>query len=171
MLLPMIFAMPLAARAARHEHARAKPATPKALGRFDDWVAATHLEAGHTTCYAFTYAKRGGPQPGKADIKERPVLTVTERPAIRDAVAISAGYTYPPNAAVQVQVDHARFDFYTAQHSAFARDGAAAVAAFRSGQQAVAKGPGPHHDDTTHDFSLRGFRAAYAAITRTCPAK
>ena len=78
--------------------------------------------------------------PGRGKV----VLTVTERQSGRDAVAISAGYTYAANASVGVSVDQAALDdFYTAQRSAFARDGHAAVVAF---ERAPADGRGRGRD-------------------------
>ena len=178
--LPLILAvlLPLSARAESRSpphpaprpapaHPAARPEGPKALGRFDDWTAATHVEAGQTVCYAFTRALPAASGPAHADA----VLTVTERPGGRDAVAISAGFSYPPNAAVAVDVEQAKLDFYTASRSAFARDGHAAVAAFAKGRQATAHSPGPRGATVTDAFSLRGFDAAYAAINKTCPAK
>jgi len=164
-----------AAPAAQKPPARpAKPPTaaenaPKSVGSFGDWQAATHVEAGQTVCYAFTRAQSSAPAlPGRGDV----VLSVTERQSGRDAVAISAGFTYAANAAVPVQVDQAPLeDFYTAQRSAFARDGKAAVAAFRKGSTAVARSPGPKNASVTDTFSLKGFEAAYAMITKTCPPK
>ncbi len=146
-----------------------KPAPgPKELGKFDDWIAATNQEAGHTACYAFVRAKNSSPAlPGRGEV----VLTVTERPTGRDTVAISAGFPYRKDAAVTVQVDTTGLDFYTAQSNAFARDGKAAVAAFQKGDQALARSPGPRDGQTVVDtFSLRGFSAAYAAINKACPA-
>jgi hypothetical protein len=155
---------------AKTVHPPARPAAegPKALGKFDDWTAATHSEGGQTVCYAFTRATASNPAlPGRGDV----VLTVTERPGGRDAVAITAGFTYATNATVAVDIDQTKLDFYTAQRSAFARDGHAAVAAFDHGRLAVAHSPGPHNAQISDAFSLRGFTAAYAAINKVCPAK
>jgi hypothetical protein len=148
----------------------AKPATPpagpKKIGTFDDWTAATNKEGGQTVCYAFTRAQASTPAlAGRGDV----VLTVTERPGGRDAVAISAGFAYAANAAVKVKTDTAEFDFYTAQRSAFARDGKATVQAFQKSKQAVAQSPAPK-GVVADTFSLKGFSAAYAAIVKTCPA-
>ena len=169
-LLLGLAAAPAAAQPARPAHAKpaARPpaSPPRSIGRFDDWTAATHQEAGQVVCYAFTRAAASSPAlPGRGDV----VLTVTQRPGgARDAVAISAGFAYAPNAEVQVQVDQASLPFYTAQRSAFARDGHAAVAAFGHGRQAVAKSPGPHAAALTDTFNLRGFSPAYAAINKAC---
>ncbi|HEX3405109.1 MAG TPA: invasion associated locus B family protein [Acetobacteraceae bacterium] len=149
--------------------AKPAPATgPKELGKFDDWIAATHPESGQTVCYAFVRASRSTPTlPGRGDV----VLTVTERPGGRDAVAITAGFNYAPAAAVTVQVATSGLDFYTSKGDAFARDGKAVVAAFQKGEQALARSPGPRDGQVVVDtFSLHGFSAAYAAINKACPA-
>jgi hypothetical protein len=154
--------------------AKKKPATekrsdgPKAIGRFDDWVAATHQEAGQPVCYAFTPAKTSTP-----DVKSRGrvVLTVTQRPTLRDAVAIEAGFTYANDAAVTVKADQTPLQFYTAQRNAFARDGHAATAAFGHAAHAVATSPGPRDTKVVDTFSLKGFAAAYAAIGKKCPSR
>jgi hypothetical protein len=87
-------------------------------------------------------------------------------------VAISGGFHYAKDAAVTVQVGTAGLDFYTSQTDAFARDGKAAVAAFLHGEQALARSPGPRNGQVIVDtFSLRGFSAAYAAISKACPAR
>ncbi|OYV36122.1 MAG: hypothetical protein B7Z80_16475 [Rhodospirillales bacterium 20-64-7] len=143
-------------------------AGPKEIGKFEDWTAATHQESGQTVCYAFTRAQTSVPSlSGRGPV----VMTVTERPSGRDAVAMEAGFTYAPNATVTVQVDQTGLDFYTAQRNAFARDGKAAVAAFNKGSRAIARSPGPKEATVTDTFSLRGFSAAYAAIMKACPAK
>ncbi len=168
--------MPAAAQSAHPAHqAAAKPGhttppAPHSIGKFDDWTAATHQEAGQTVCYAFTRAASSNPAvPGRGDV----VLTVTQRPgATRDAVAISAGFAYVANAQVPVQVDqNAAIPFYTAQRSAFAPDGHAVVAAFERGSKAVAKSPAPRAAVVTDVFNLRGFSPAYAAINKACPGK
>lgn len=149
----------------------AKPAAssnaPKLIGKFEDWKAATHLEAGQTVCYAFTPAKSSVPAiTGRTDV----ILTVTQRPqASRDAVAISAGFTYPPNSSVAVQVDTSSMDFYTAQRSAFSRDGKATVQSFLKAKQVLARSPTPKSGTVLDQFSLLGFNAAYAAINKACP--
>jgi hypothetical protein len=167
-----LFAMPVMAQTRRppaHTPSHPTPAAPRAIGKFEDWTAATHQEAGQTVCYAFTRATTSSPPlPGRGDV----VLTVTQRPGgARDAVAISAGFAYTANAEVTVQVESTALPFYTAQRSAFARDGHAAVAAFERGRQAVAKSPGLRNATVTDTFNLRGFSPALAAINKACPGK
>lgn len=145
--LPVLLVLALALPAAGQTRKPAAPAHPEPaqaaaskLGDFEDWTAATHQESGQTVCYAFTYAKHSTPM---IQGRDRVILTVTERPTGRDAVAISAGINYPQGAAVTVQVETTGLDFYTSQRNAFARDGKAAVAAFVKGSQALARSPGP----------------------------
>jgi hypothetical protein len=166
---PAAFAQTKSAPAPAHPASTAKPNAPKLIGKFQDWKAATHVEAGQTVCYAFTTAQSSVPaMTGRGDVN----LTVTQRPqATRDAVAISAGFAYPANATVAVQVEAVSMDFYTAQRSAFARDGKVAVQAFLKGKQVLARSPGPKDASVLDQFSLRGFNAAYAAINKACPGK
>lgn len=146
----------------------AKPEGPKAIGRFEDWTAATNSEGGQTVCYAFVRATNSVPAlPGRGDV----VLTVTERPSGRDSVAISAGFPYPHGAALTVQVDQTGLDFYPVGRSAFARDGRAAVTALKRGRQVTARSPAPRAAAVVDTFSLKGFDGAYEAITKACPAK
>ncbi len=146
-------------------HATAAPG-PKQIAKFDDWIAATHQESGQAVCYAFTRVQSSAPVlPGRGAV----ILTVTERPSLRDTAAIDAGLTYAPNATVTVQVDQTGLDFYTAGRNAFARDGKAAVAAFSHGSRAIARSPGAK--EVTDTFSLKGFAKAYDAIVKACPAK
>ncbi len=164
-LLLLCLALPAFAQT-RPAHAWA---TPRAIGKFDDWTAATHQEAGQTVCYAFSRASNSSPAlPGRGDV----VLTVTQRPGgSRDSVALSAGFTYAAGATMTIQVDQTSLPFYTAQRSAFARDGHTTIAALERGRQAVAKSPGPRNTPVTDTFSLRGFSPAYVAINKACPVK
>ncbi len=162
-------AQPHPPHAASARPAHATPVAPHAIGKFDDWTAVTHQEAGQTVCYAFTRAATSSPAlSGRGDV----VLTVTQRPGgIRDAVAISAGFAYSPNSEVLLQIDATTLPFYTSQRSAFAKDGHATVSAFEHGRQAVAKSPSPHAGNVTDTFNLRGFSPAYAAINKACSVK
>ena len=165
----LLLASPVAAqpkKATAPAHPAAAAAAPKQIGKFEDWTAATHAEAGKAVCYAFTRVQSSAPaMPGRGAV----VLTVTERSSGRDAVAIEAGFSYAPNTTVTVQVDQTGLEFYTSGRNAFARDGKAAVSAFAKGSRAIARSPGPK--EVTDTFSLKGFSAAYAAIVKACPPK
>ena len=165
--IALLLALP--ATAETNKPAPAKHATadsPKSIGKFDDWTAATHKEAGANRLLRLHPGAEFGALvawPGGV------VLTVTERSSGRDAIAIEAGLAYAPNATVTVQVDQTGLEFYTSGQNAFARDGKAAVTAFGKGTRAIARSPSPK--EVTDTFSLKGFGQAYAAIVKACPAK
>lgn len=154
-----------APKSSKSTTAAAGGAAPKELGRFKNWIAATYSENGHPICYAFTRAGNEDPATGTG-----PVLSVTDRPGGRNEAAISGGPAYPKDAAMTVQVDQAGLDFYTSGRDAFARDNAAATAAFARGMTAVARVPGARGAQTTLTFNLDGFSAAHDAIEKACPA-
>jgi len=87
-------------------------------------------------------------------------------------VAIASGYTYPRNARVTVTVGRTVLPFQGEGTAAYASNGPAAVAAFRRGSEALARGPrrAGQRGTVTDAFSLSGFTAAYNAISRECPA-
>lgn len=156
-----------------HPHAKTKPAAkvtktppPESVGIFGDWQAATHTEAGETICYAFSRPKSSDPVvASRGDV----VLTVTERVKLRDIVALSAGFDYPAKAVPSVSVDGKKFELYTSGRSAFARDGAALIAAFGKGNDAVFTSPAAKGKVVTDHFSLKGFGAAMRAVLVICP--
>ena len=158
----------LAQGRAAHPPARPAANAPRSIGKFEDWQAATHQEAGQLVCYAFTRAAASTPAlSGRGDV----VLTVTQRPGGRDAVAISAGFAYPATSEVQLGIDGTALPFYTSNRSAFARDGRAVVAALGRARQAISRSPGPRNAMVSDTFNLRGFPQAYAAINRACPVR
>ncbi|WP_424136316.1 invasion associated locus B family protein [Roseomonas chloroacetimidivorans] len=167
MIRPTLAALALsallpAATPASAQQRGAQPAQasgPQRLGTFGEWTAATHQEGAGKVCYAFT----------RMEGRNNALLTVTHRPQGRDQVALRIGRAFPRNAEVKVDVGSNDLDFYTAGDNAFARDGRAAVAAFRGGREAVAKSPAANKRTTTETFSLSGFTAAYEAISRECP--
>ena len=144
----------------------AKTPPPESVGTFGDWQAATHTEAGETICYAFSRPQSSAPaNPTRGDV----VLTVTERAKLRDTVALSAGFSYPANATADVAVDGNKFALYTAGRSAFAHDGAALIAAFNKGNEAVFTSPVAKGKTVVDHFSLKGFSAALKAVLTICP--
>ena len=138
---------------------------PQKLGEFQSWTAASFAEGGQKTCYAFARPTKSEPA------RQGVLLTVTHRQAARDTVTISAGFSFPRNADAAVAVGGTDLPFYTSGTTAAARDGAAAVRAFRNGREAVMKAPGANGKGTVSDtFPLAGFGAAYEAISKECPA-
>ncbi|WP_426959883.1 invasion associated locus B family protein [Muricoccus radiodurans] len=113
-------------------------------------------------CYAFTQLA-GGRSPNS-------ILTVSHRPDGRNQVAVRLDRRVRRNADVIVTAGSTSLRFYTAQGTAFARDGNAAIAAFRRGQNVVVRSPAANGRGTvSNTYSLSGFSAAYNAISRECP--
>ena len=144
---------------------------PRELGQFADWTAARYQQNGQAVCYAFTRARSPAQPASSSAFDTAPLLTVTERPASRDEVAISSNAPYPKGTTVVVQVGQTGLDFYTVSSDAFARNGKAAVAALRHGSQAIARGPGAAAPRQTAVFSLRGFAPALEAVLKACPVR
>jgi len=141
---------------------------PSRLGEFQSWTAASHIENGQKTCYAFTRARTMDGVPGRD--ANNVMLLVTHRPNGRDQVAVRAAYNFARNAESKLFIGQGELPFFTAADTAFARDGRAAVAALRSGREALHRGPGPNgRGQATDTFALAGFTQAYDAISRECP--
>ncbi len=165
-LLAAVLAAHAAAAAPAKQPPKEPTPAPVKLGKFEDWTAVTRQEGGQKVCFAFVYTSSSVP---RLSGRGRPVLTVTERPQGRDSVAFGAGFPFPPDAEATLQVDQGGLSFYTSGRFAFARDGAAVVAALRKGRQATMRSPAPRGAQVADTFSLRGFDQAYGAITKACP--
>jgi len=132
------------------------------LGTYQSWGAAAHWETSGKVCYAFTQVV------GRASPNS--ILVVTHRPRGRNLVALRIGRTLHRNAKVTITAGSTDLQFYTAEGTAFARNGLAAIAAFRKERVAVARSSLARGRSTARrTFSLMGFGAAYAAMTRACP--
>lgn len=159
-----VAAVPAAAQGSAQPGGTQPPGGPQSLSRHADWEVAFLTEQGRRVCYAFTREIRSEGAPAG---RTAPVVTVTHRPGSRNQIALLAGFSFPAATEVPVEVDQARFQFYTGGGSAFARDGAAVVAAFRRGREAVFRIPaGGGRGAVTDRVSLRGFTAAYQALDR-----
>jgi hypothetical protein len=173
-VLPLATACILAARlsitpgVAQPTHtAHPRPAAARAIGRFGDWQVAVHQEAGAPICYAFVRSRSTSIIiPGRGDV----VLTVTQRPTARPAVAITTGFKLSGHLDGSLQAGTQKLPFYIAGRSAFARNGQDAVAAFAAADRAIARFPAPKGGEVTDSFSLKGFAAAYAKLGAGCPA-
>lgn len=138
---------------------------PRRIGDYGSWTAAVHHDRGQKFCYAFTGATRMSHPRG--DVR----LMVTRGRQGGDEVALVAGYRYPRAPRVSVAVGRTLLPFEAEGSVAFARNGQSAVAAFRRGDEAIARGPrrAGRRGTVTDVFSLQGFTAAHNAIRRECP--
>lgn len=142
----------------------------KTLGTYSKWVAYSFQDAGKQVCYAASKPiKSEGAYKGRDEI----VVQVTHRPGDRatDVVSFVAGYTFKPDADVNVAVAARRFDLFTVEDRAWARDAKTdqeIVQAFIKGNSMVVKGVSSRGTPTTDTYSLQGFGAAYKAIGEVC---
>ena len=119
-----------------------QPQAPKAHRQVRRLDGRDPCEAGQTVCYAFTRAEQF--HPGAARPRRRGADRHRARRAGATRWRSAPASPTPPNAdGERCRSTRPSCDFYTAQRSAFARDGHAAVAAFEKGRQAMAHSPGP----------------------------
>lgn len=140
------------------------------LGTFNDWEAYTYQEAGKPVCYMVSQpTKKQGNYKRRGDV----FAMVTHRPGeeSRDVVSIYAGYSYKKDSTAALQIGTGKFSLFTAADAAWARtrkDDTALVRAMIRGAGMVVKGTSRFGTLTTDTYSLRGFTAAYRAISRAC---
>ncbi len=140
------------------------------LGKHGDWEAFADKEDGKSVCYMASeptkmrgdYTKRGASY-----------AMVTHRPAekSRNVVSIRAGYDYKPGSEVAVVIGAATFKLFTKDGWAFAPDADAdnaLVKAMVRGAAMTVVGFSGRGTKTTDSYSLKGFTAAYGAISKAC---
>jgi len=143
------------------------------LGQHGDWYTYRLSEDGARTCYMVSKPVRSR---GKFTKRGDVVAFVTHRPkeGERDVVNFQAGYTYRSGSAVSVKIGDKTFSLFTSKDTAWARnsgDDKAMVHAMVSGNAMDVKGTPVRGGDITDTYSLRGFTAAYKAITKACGLK
>jgi hypothetical protein len=142
----------------------------KSLGKFGDWGAFAYSGKGGKVCYAVGKPKRSlGSPKGREEI----YLTITHRPADKsfDVVSVTAGYTYKKDSAAEMDVGGAKFDLYTTEETAWARDDKAVVTAMLKGKSLVVHGTPVKGDPTADTYSLDGFVQAHTEIGKACATK
>lgn len=101
-------------------------------------------------------------------------LTVTHRPKFKVTGEVNTivGYPLKVSSEVSAQVDGKRaFRLFTEARGAWLydeREDARMVAQMKAGINLVIKGQSTRGTKTTDTYSLRGFTAAYNAITKAC---
>lgn len=140
----------------------------RSVGKWGDWEVFASREADAAVCHALSRPFSSVPA---AAGRGEPTLTVVRRPDRPDTVALASGRAGVGTAGVELRVGSELFPFEAGPDGASARDGAAVVAAMERGLQAVARFVEPGGARVTDTYGLRGFRAAYGAMRRICPAR
>jgi invasion protein IalB len=142
----------------------------KVISTSGKWTAYSFQEDGQNVCYiAAKPIKSEGNYKARGEV----MLMVTHRPAEKavDVVSMVAGYAYKRDTDATLQVGSRKFELFTFDDRAWARDGAtdkALVQAMTKGNSMTVRGSSSRGTLTTDTFSLQGFTAAYKAIGTAC---
>jgi len=144
------------------------------IDTFDDWSAFADKEGGKPLCYMASI-----PQKSEGDYAQRgdTYVMITHRPAENTVgeVSIRAGYAYKEGSDAEARIDSNQpIKLFTYKDFAWARDAdgdRAMVAAMKAGGTLIVKGTSGRGTLTIDTYSLKGFTAAYAAISKACGVK
>jgi hypothetical protein len=145
---------------------------PTLIEKFGDWEAYTY-NAGDKAgmiCYMGSIpTKAVGNYTSRGNI----YVMVTHRPSAsnNNEVSFVAGYTYRNDSEVDVKIGSRSYKLFTNEDSAWARDSKTdedLVKAMRRGSTMTVKGTSTRGTLTTDTYSLKGFTAAYNAISERC---
>lgn len=156
--------------------ALAQPAAPASgfIDTFDDWSAFAEKENGKPLCYMASLPKKS-----EGDYAQRgdTYVMVTDRPAEKTVgeISVRAGYAYKEGSEVEVRIDSNQpFKLFTDQGFAWTRDAKtdqALISSMRAGSTMIVVGTSGRGTLTTDTYSLKGFTAAYEAISKACGVK
>lgn len=145
-------------------------APPKSIGKFGAWSAYEAQTSSGKICYmiASPFSEKGNYK-RRGDVR----AFITHRPSeeVRDVFSYETGYTYKDKSSVKITIGQKKFDLFTHENMAWARDanGDRALArGIASGSTMVVRGVSSRGTLTTDKFSLKGSGNAYKAISRAC---
>lgn len=147
-------------------------AAPKSLGKFGDWAAFVDGSDKRKVCYIFSAPKKAE---GKYKSRDPIFLLVSHRPADRvtNEISVDTGYDYKTNSEATASIAGRSFKMFTKGKNAWNSDAQAdraMVEAMKGGSEMVVKGVSQRGTLTTDTYSLMGFTAALAAISKACEA-
>jgi len=152
----------------------ANAAAPKLLGTHKDWSALMLVQGGEKQCYMVSEPKAKSP---KGVRRGKVYLMVTHWPAreITNEVSIVTGYPYKKGSEVKATIRKSKtFTLFTSEDRAWAnnaKEDQAMVKALKAGASVTATGTSVRDTVTKDTYSLRGFTAAYRAISKACKVK
>ncbi len=140
------------------------------LGSFGDWDAFTEREGKNLICYMASAATKAR---GNYKKRGKTYIIVTHRPAEKstNVVSVEAGYTYKKDSEVEIVIGKDTTKLFTSKTTAFAYDSKsddALVKKMIRGAGMTVKGTSLRGTLTTDTYSLKGFTAAYKAISAAC---
>jgi hypothetical protein len=153
--------------------APSQPSQPQRLGAAQGWTAYSARDKGGQICYIVGEPTKSEP----ANIKRDPVhLLVTHNTADKTTGVVSfiAGYAFKDGSAADLDVGGKKFNLFTKDDTAWARDSAtdkAIVEAMLKTKQAVIKGSSARNTATTDTYTLAGFGQVLGEIDKACKIK
>jgi invasion associated locus B (IalB) protein len=144
------------------------------IDKFGDWNAFADQENGQPLCYMASLPEKSE---GKYTQRGDTYIMVTHRPAEKTfgEVSIRAGYAYKQDSDTEARIDSNQpFKLFTDGEFSWARDtdtDRALIANMKAGSTVIVKGTSSRGTLTIDTYSLKGFTAAYAAISKACKVK
>jgi len=140
------------------------------LGSFGAWDAFTEREGNNLLCYMASEATKAR---GNYQRRGKTYMIVTHRPAEKstNVVSVEAGYSYKKDSEVEIIIGKDTTKLFTSNTTAFAYDSKtddALVKQMIRGAGMTVKGTSARGTPTTDTYSLKGFTAAYKAISAAC---
>ena len=158
----------------------AAPSAAQDLGKYKDWSAHRFTEEGKRLCLMFSQPKKAQ---GKYKRRGEIFALVSHRPDDRQfgIVSFEMGYPFAPGKELSVSIDGGQAIRIPADDSgpggdeslmwhASSKVNRRIVREMQGGLEMVATGRSKRGTQTVDTYSLRGFTAAYKAISRACGA-
>lgn len=148
-----------------------KASTPTLIGEYNDWSAYYYKDTNGSVCYMASSPKKDeGKYTKRGDI----YAVVTHRPKDKSygVVNFVAGYQYKKGSKVVVKIGNKTVDkMFTDEDQAWAISDLVdkeLVTAMTRGDRMIVSGVSSKGTETKDTYSLKGFSAAYKAISAKC---
>lgn len=144
---------------------------PQKIGEYEDWGAFFSREGKNIVCYMASSPQKSE---GKYTQRGNVYMVITHRPADKsyDVVNFVAGYTYKNSVPVVVKIGKDTIkDFFVDGDKAWTLNAATdkkLVDAMKKGERLIIEGTSSKGTLTKDSYSLKGFTAAYRAISSKC---
>ena len=142
----------------------------KSLGKFGAWEGFVYSNKNGKVCYTASAPKK---TLGALKDRDDVYVTITHRPADKsfNVVSVTIGYSFKKDSVPEIDIGGARFDLYTTDDSAWARDDKAVVQAMVKGKSMIVHGQPTKGAPTADTYSLEGFPKALVEINKACGVK
>ena len=149
----------------------AQAASPQKIGDYNDWSAFSYQEGKNTVCYMASSPQKSE---GKYTRRGEPYIVITHRPADKtfDVINFVAGYQYKNEAPIVVKIGkYSTDDFFADNDKAWTMNSTTdkkLVEEMKKGERLIIDGTSSKGTVTKDYYSLKGFTAAYRAISAKC---